>query len=171
MVAIIGVLSSIAIQNYVRYSAKSKQSESKLSLASVYSLEKSFHAEYGSYIPDLEAIGWNKSGQTGPQGFKVYYATGWLCCTAWAGSVTGFALGTYTASICQGPQNLQGDQSSCQNLCTTVGYLPDLNSAPNSGSDPQGFDVGSAGLIVSGRNCDVWRINHLKRLQNITLGY
>lgn len=160
------------MHNYTHTKAKSHQAEVKMNMANIYNLEKSFYSEYGAYIPDLEAIGWQKGGGAGLDGTKILYAAGWLCCTSWAGSVTGLNLGSYMASICQGPtSNNNLDATNCQNLCTTAGYLPDLNAAPNSGANPQGFSVGGAGLIYSGSVCDLWRMDNSRRLQNIQVGY
>ena len=45
VVAIIGILAAIAIPNYQRYQARTRQSEAKVSLSNVYTAEQGFFAE------------------------------------------------------------------------------------------------------------------------------
>jgi type IV pilus assembly protein PilA len=49
VVAIIGVLSAVAIPNFKKYQAKSKTSEAKLQLASIYSAEVSLQTDFDSF--------------------------------------------------------------------------------------------------------------------------
>jgi type IV pilus assembly protein PilA len=49
VVAIIGILAAIAIPNFLRFQAKSKQSEARELLSSVYTAEVSYFAEQNTY--------------------------------------------------------------------------------------------------------------------------
>jgi type IV pilus assembly protein PilA len=49
VVAIIGILASLAIPSVGKYMAKARQSEAKTQLASLYTAEKAFFAEYTVY--------------------------------------------------------------------------------------------------------------------------
>ena len=49
VVAIIGILAAIAIPNFLRFQAKSKQSEAKELLSTVYTAEQAYFAEQNSY--------------------------------------------------------------------------------------------------------------------------
>ena len=49
VVAIIGILSAVAIPNFQRYQAKSKTSEAKLQLAAIYTAETSFISDFDMY--------------------------------------------------------------------------------------------------------------------------
>ena len=49
VVAIIGILAAIAIPNFLRFQAKSKQSEAKELLSTVYTAEESYFAEQNTY--------------------------------------------------------------------------------------------------------------------------
>jgi type IV pilus assembly protein PilA len=50
VVAIIGILAAIAIPNFTRFQAKSKQSEAKTNLKALYVAEKSYYAEYSTFV-------------------------------------------------------------------------------------------------------------------------
>ncbi len=51
VVAIIGILAAIAIPNFLKYQAKSKQSEAKMNLGSMGTSAESYHAEKDTYKP------------------------------------------------------------------------------------------------------------------------
>ncbi len=64
-VPVIGIIAALALRavpNFVRFQCKSKQSEAKSNLMSLYTAEKAFHAEYGFYSSDLVSIGWTPFG-------------------------------------------------------------------------------------------------------------
>jgi Tfp pilus assembly protein PilE len=60
--AVVGILAAIAIPNFMKFQCKSLQSEAKANLRSLYTAEKSFYAEYGTYTSDLVSLGWTPSG-------------------------------------------------------------------------------------------------------------
>ena len=57
MVAIIGILSAIAIPNYQRYQSRSRQSEAKVDLSSTYTAEQGFYAEMGTFSACIKRMG------------------------------------------------------------------------------------------------------------------
>ncbi len=61
VVAIIGILAAIAIPNFLRFQAKSKQSEAKTNLGGIFTAEVSYRAEHDQYA-DLNVISWSPSG-------------------------------------------------------------------------------------------------------------
>jgi type IV pilus assembly protein PilA len=56
--AIIGILAAIAIPNFIKFQAKSKQSEAKTGLKGVFQAEKSYFAERDSYSSAFNQIGY-----------------------------------------------------------------------------------------------------------------
>ena len=60
VVAIIGILAAIAIPNFLRFQAKSKQSEARELLSTVYTAEMAYFAEQNSYAA-LGAAGFTPS--------------------------------------------------------------------------------------------------------------
>ena len=57
VVFIAGIIASLAIPRFMKTTAISKQSEAKGILKQIYTLERSWFQEYGSYTEDLAALG------------------------------------------------------------------------------------------------------------------
>lgn len=73
VVAIIGILSAIAVPNFKKYQAKSKQSEAKIQLAAVYSAEVGTSADWDTYGTCLTLMGYERP----PRGYYgIGFATG-----------------------------------------------------------------------------------------------
>lgn len=72
VVAIIGILSAVAIPNFKKYQAKSKTTEAKIQLASLYSAETAAQAEFDVYVSCLDKIGFDPAPSTKSR----YYAIG-----------------------------------------------------------------------------------------------
>ena len=50
VVAIIGILASLAIPNFLKFQARARQSEAKANLKGIYTATQSYFVEYGTYI-------------------------------------------------------------------------------------------------------------------------
>lgn len=72
VVAIIGLLSAVAIPNFQKYQARSKTSEAKLQLAAVYTAEQSFYSDYNIYANCLRYMGYDPSEEA----LSRYYTVG-----------------------------------------------------------------------------------------------
>ena len=57
VVAIIGVLAAIAIPNFIKFQARSKQSEAKANLKAIFTAQKAFFAENDRYSEEASRIG------------------------------------------------------------------------------------------------------------------
>lgn len=57
VVAIIGILAAIAIPNFIKFQARSKQSEAKTNLKGIFQAQKSYFAERDSYSNAFNQIG------------------------------------------------------------------------------------------------------------------
>lgn len=106
VVAIIGILAAIAIPNFQKYQAKSRQTEAKLALASIYTAEKSYAVENSTFSQCLGDIGYE------PTGSVIYYSAGWK------GTAAG--CGTGGASAC----NITFGGGVAGAACTMPGGLP-----------------------------------------------
>ncbi len=59
VIPIIGVLTAIAIPNFIKFQARSKQSEAKANLKAMYTAEKAYFQEKDTYSPYVGIIGFS----------------------------------------------------------------------------------------------------------------
>ncbi|WP_181790619.1 prepilin-type N-terminal cleavage/methylation domain-containing protein [Myxococcus llanfairpwllgwyngyllgogerychwyrndrobwllllantysiliogogogochensis] len=59
VVAIIGILAAIAIPNFIRFQAKSKQSEAKTNLKAIFTAQKAYFGEKDKYVSDFKVVGFD----------------------------------------------------------------------------------------------------------------
>jgi prepilin-type N-terminal cleavage/methylation domain-containing protein len=95
VVAIIGLLSAVAVPNFKKYQAKAKMSEAKLQLSALYTAEAAFFSDYNIYAQCLPYMGFDP----GPEWANRYYGIGFVTATAISGSGT---TGAYGAAVNSG---------------------------------------------------------------------
>jgi type IV pilus assembly protein PilA len=59
VVAIIGILAAIAIPNFIRFQARSKQSEAKTNLKAIFTAQKAYFGEKDKYVENFKVIGFD----------------------------------------------------------------------------------------------------------------
>ncbi len=76
VVAIIGILAAIAVPNFQRFTAKSKQAEAKSNLSALYSAERAFQAEWQTFAASFNVVGYAPTGTLRYEhGFAADFAT------------------------------------------------------------------------------------------------
>jgi len=134
VVAIIGILAAIAIPNFIKFQARSKQSEAKANLKASFTAMKAFFQEKDRYSDKVQEIGFVPERNNRYAYFLN--ATGTLSSrlpavetyTAGGGDTgigvdefKGYAPLTYLASVCTGaPQNAAGSWTDAGGLQYTV---------------------------------------------------
>jgi type IV pilus assembly protein PilA len=108
VVAIIGILATVAIPNFQRFQAKAKQSEARSSLAALYTAEKAFHSEWNFYETEFPIIGYRPEG-------PLNYLVGFSADQA---NATGVLNGIYI-----GPARVGGAFNSA-GFCVAAGAAP-----------------------------------------------
>ena len=63
VVAIIGILAALAIPDFMKMMAKSKQSEAKTNLGAIFNMQKSYFGEKNTFSDRFDLIGWAPEGQ------------------------------------------------------------------------------------------------------------
>jgi type IV pilus assembly protein PilA len=167
VVAIIGILSAIAVPNFKKYQAKAKQSEAKIQLAALYNSEVGSSADWDTYATCLRIMGYEQS----PKG---YYAIGFG-----AGFDISAINPAYTTAGCT-----TGTTISAAPAASDIAYLPITQLAAvvankatalahiiGTSTTQNAFVAGAAGSISSAVTRDVWTINNAKALTNTTPGY
>jgi type IV pilus assembly protein PilA len=151
VVAIIGILASIAVPNFQKFQRKAKQTEGKGMLASIYTAEKSFSGEWNTYVACVPEIGVSADG-------KGYYSTGFG--TQTVKTATGSAIpvaGCPATSKFAKPVAANGIV-----LVDPVAASSDVNTATT-------FTAAASGVLGGGAT-DVWQLTDAKVLSNLTSG-
>lgn len=71
VVAIIGILSAVAIPNFKKYQARARTSEAKLQLAAAYTAEQAFYSDFTIYHICLRYMGFNPSAEAASRFYTV----------------------------------------------------------------------------------------------------
>ena len=77
VVAIIGLLSAVAIPNFKKYQAKSKISEAKLQLSSLYTAQQAFFSDFNMYGQCLRYMGFDPSKERLNRYYGIGLSAGW----------------------------------------------------------------------------------------------
>lgn len=178
VVAIIGILAAIAIPSLQKYMAKARQSEAKTSLASLYTAEKAFFAEYNTYTGDFGAIGFQPEGQlrylTGFNGVGPALAAFGYRAPSPPGQLDGLFN---TAMACDAPGTNPRVRpcimmpESATGVISGVGAATPANITPSVG----GFVAAASALIYTGRGnpantVDTWIIDENKNVTQSSNG-
>ena len=142
VVAIIGILAAIAIPNFLKYQAKSKQSEAKVNLKGIFTSETSYFAENSAFAP-LLSVGFALAGGSGRYTFAVN-GTG----DAIAGA--SYSGGAYVAG-------------SSGSTCASIAAAPAMG--------PSSFTAMAWGKISNLAYNDEWQMNDLNNICNTQQGF
>ena len=170
VVAIIGILATVAVPQVNKFIAKARQSEAKTNLAALYTANKAFFVEYNAYAGCFQAIGYVPEGQ-------LRYNTGFNAgCTvpaSYTATCAGDCLFASTKVYCaaKASQDDTGSGGAVGNSCLSMPGSdnlppPDLNQTP-PGGDFQDFLAGSNARISSVAGTpviDQWTIDEKKNL-------
>jgi type IV pilus assembly protein PilA len=149
VVAIIGILAAIAIPNFLKFQAKSKQSEAKSNLGAVFTGEVAFFGETNRY-GNFQEINWAASGTP-----RYHYLIGGTLGTAgtWGGIDNISNVGNPTLPT------VPPWTASLNDSALGVGIAPIY--------DNTFFSAGAGGMIssTSGAVTDGWTIDQLRILR------
>jgi type IV pilus assembly protein PilA len=140
VVAIIGILASIAIPNFLTYQAKAKQSEAKAALGAIFTAATAAAADNPGNTYETTAIALIPFIPTGTSRYTEFYEVG--------AAAQPFPYGTPVTP------------ASCTAAPTGTGAVPDAG--------PLGFTAGASGNADSDATCDFWGINDQRNLVNPT---
>lgn len=172
VVAIIGILASIAVPQYRKFQAKARQSEASITLGAIKSLESTQLAANSSYSACLGQIGFSRESTSANA--KVYYAVGFSTAAATAAlcgngsqQCNGFqwpSTGTVALSNC-GATDAQFAAISFERPASTQ-----VAATSVSGSVRAAAFTAAAHGNIGGTRADVWRITQDGNAVNSTSG-
>lgn len=171
VVAIIGILATIAIPRVNKFIAKSRQTEAQINLSSIYTFNKNFYLEYQGYTSSFRAMGYLPEG-------NLRYNTGFSGAAAGPANYTTLTSQNYAAPI--------DTRTDCPTNGTRCRTLNGANNAPPANIPGTAGGVSTAVaapfntftaasvacLVLSGATCtnDIWTINQDKNLRNTQIG-
>jgi type IV pilus assembly protein PilA len=196
VVAIIGLLSAVAIPNFRKYQAKSKMSEAKLQLSALYTAQSAFFSDFNIYATCLSYMGYNPS----PERTQRFYAVGFntaaaIDASAWDGAKNsglqetgGGGVGdtcSRTEAVADGTSWFTAGKGtgSAQAITATfldntgIGTQADNGTAPADGTGSTGMTYrAAAGGVISGEfrteaNASHLTIDNNKRVEVRRNGY
>ena len=94
VVAIIGILSAIAIPNFIKFQSKSKQAEVKANMKAAFTSQRAYYADKDSYTNLIGLLGFNPERGFGPERRRTWPARRY-CRTKtsrWAGCRSSYSL-------------------------------------------------------------------------------
>lgn len=181
VVAIIGLLSAVAIPNFRKYQAKAKMSEAKLQLSSVYTAETAFFSDFNIYHNCLGYMGYNPHREMPNR----YYAVGFNVTAAINASAHAAAVnsGLLMASCPDNNPTVQAPALATDAvgptvtwypagkgignvIATNVNYLPATPLGTQVDQGNMTFTAGAGGIIdgdfTANTNASQLTINHQK---------
>lgn len=159
VVAIIGILAAIAVPNYQRFTAKSKQSEAKSNLAALYSAQRAFQSEWQTYNTRFSVVGYAPSGMLRYQhGFLTDFAT--LPSNYPGGAPVGVAGDSDTTAWCTQGAGAPTNGCNVQIVPVAPGALDASTATATT------FNASAVGDIDGDADIDHWSINQDKTLDN-----
>jgi type IV pilus assembly protein PilA len=170
VVAIIGILASIAVPNFLKFQAKAKQSSAKVELSGLYGAQKAFYAEYSTYHQNLPLIGYVSDGLS---------LDGTNCPTAISGGVRNYEVGFSAAGANNSIAAVPGLTVQCGTVGTAAIWVTRYpstsgiaaNPALAATTDTNAFTARAFGRIgQDATRQDQWTINQDKALTNVQSG-
>lgn len=170
VVAIIGVLAAIAVPSINKYVAKARQTEAKTNLASLYTSEKAFFAEYNQFDARFQAVGYSPEGQLR---YNVGFATN--AGTAIVNSGTYTFSGTSPAQSVGLPGSYCGTAGTMNRGCSLLVGATNVQpgaitgtSIVNNVAGGSTFIAEARAFVASGAGAreDIWRMTDQKLLTN-----
>ncbi|MFT3842504.1 MAG: prepilin-type N-terminal cleavage/methylation domain-containing protein [Myxococcaceae bacterium] len=163
VVAIIGILAAIAIPNFIRFQARSKQSEAKTNLKAMFTAQKSWFGERDQYLTRADTIGFAPE-----QSNRYYYRLDDACGTAWvrpgaAPTTGGYVCITNDTARFPDPNSLNPPSSNGGALASAPkqgGALALSTGAIVTGTCPNcGFVGDATGNVDNDSNIDSWFVS------------
>ncbi len=142
VVAIIGILAAIAIPNFMRFQAKSKQAEAKTNLGAIGTTAESWRTEKDTYIALLTELGW---APTGTLRYSYWYPNGTGAATNFVTTASSYSGGALSQDSC--------DRATAPGTST-------VSSAAGT------FSAAAKGQIDTDATCDEWDYNQSRALGN-----
>ena len=162
VVAIIGLLSAVAIPNFKKYQAKAKVSEAKLQLAAAYTAEQAFFSDFNMYSRCLPYMGFDPGRESANRYYNIGFKTGTTIDASAHGAAVNSGLNAtacpLAASETAGGLGVESDPDDSwfpagkgigNVIATTQAYLPASTYGTQATAATMIFTIGAGGVIDS----------------------
>jgi type IV pilus assembly protein PilA len=150
VVAIIGILAAIAIPNFIKFQARSKQSEAKSNLKAIYTAEKAYLQEKDVYSTDVSKVGFSPE-----RGNRYRYAL--------AGLNSALEARTTTQATCSSPPCTGVEVDVFKYGAAATGSIPTTSPCTTGAITPgpvnAAFNAIAWGNIDNDSTYDTWSIS------------
>lgn len=183
-IAIIGILTAVAVPSYLRFANRAKQTSAQSELTGIYTAEKAFFTQYKVYHPHLTYVGYQPDGV--PTRASVNSASTDGICPA--DNLTLWPLRFYTVGFNNStnvPASVPG-LAAAPNCGNNNFQYPETHTAQLQGAtatstivlssasivDPTfiNFTAEARGVIADDGREDVWTIDQNRKLLNTEVG-
>jgi type IV pilus assembly protein PilA len=179
VVAIIGLLSAVAIPNFQKYQARSKTSEAKLQLSAIYTAQASFYSDYNIYAKCLRYMGYDPSEESNSR----YYTTGFsgfaaIDATAYSSAINAGIQTVECPSVADAVVSGRDFFPAAKALGSELADVTDLTLATGgtqAADASMTYLAGAAGVIhktfIANNSSSYFTINEDKRINTVRNGY
>lgn len=177
VVAIIGLLSAVAIPNFKKYQAKAKVSEAKLQLAAAYTAEQAFFSDFNMYAACLAYMGYAPGDPASRNYIVGFSKTTKINATAHASAVSsGLSDADCPADINGGWGKKDITWFPAAKGADDRSWLPvTVTNGTQENAENMTFIIGASGVIdrtfASTSTCSFLTINEKKVLSIVRNGY
>lgn len=164
VVAIIGILSAVAVPQFQKFQRKAKQAEARALLSAVYTAQKIFQVEKDVYYSNLWATGFEPEGM-------LNYLVGFGTASGYVPS--GYSVSPYRNTEYRTTGNICGDNYAggiSQNCAYNNTQVTTLGTAPTATATAFTAVARVRASVLGGSSDDWWSINQRKELINTTNG-
>jgi type IV pilus assembly protein PilA len=163
VVAIIGILSAVAIPNFNRYQARSKTAEARLQLSSLYTTQISWASDFDYFSTCLSTMGYNPSASI----TQRYYGIGFKTVPAHAATLNGSPSCTPATNAFYPGGKKTGNVAVIDNTF--------LTAAATIPATLDRFVAEASGAIsaakITATTTDLWQVDENKAIKNMRVGY
>jgi type IV pilus assembly protein PilA len=165
VVAIIGILAAIAIPNFVRFQARSKQSEAKANMKAIFTAQKAFFQEQDRFSTATGELGFEPERNNR---YAYYLGNGGTLEGRSASTITNastytginvdvfkYGAGTQPATMVASPCTCTGGGPGCN--------VPGIEQPPNAS-----FNAGAVGNVDADSVVDIWTVSSRSRIFTVT---
>jgi type IV pilus assembly protein PilA len=156
VVAIIAVLAAIAIPNFVKFQARSKQSEARANLKAIFTAQKAFFQEQDRFSSLTGEVGFepernNRYAYYLDNGGPLEDRSG--STTANAATYTGINVDTFKYGVGAQPATMPSSPCNCTGGATGCA-APAVDEPPEAA-----FNAGAVGNIDADATLDIWTVS------------